>query len=410
MGAAAVTEGRKPPDEASKVSAEEDLPERFSIVAGGAFHILLGRLGLLEDDGLPGRSAAIGLALVAWVVPALLVAAQSLLESGYSGWDYFEDATVYARYLVSIYAMIVTERLADGRIVLLTRYFRDAGLLDVADRARFAAAVRAADRRSGSRTAELIILVFAVAWSVVNTRYSSLISAESWEGVATAGGNVALSWAGEASALTSNTLFLFLLLRWFWRFFLWAGLLRRAAALDLQIMPLHPDRCGGLGFLAIFPGIFTGLVFALSCVIGASLLKAAPVMGDSEQLVWFAIATWLVLVALVFLGPLLVFVRPLYLARERAMLEYGRLAHGHHKTFHRRWFGTDGTDLLGSPDPSSVSDLNASVDNVYGMSLFPVDRSALVLLVGTAAVPLLVAAAFRMPMGDLLGAIINVIL
>ena len=133
-------------------------------------------------------------------------------------------------------------------------------------------------------------------------------------------------------------------------------------------------------------------------------------MGDSEQLVWLAIVTWLVLVVLVFLGPLLVFVRPLYLARERAMLEYGRLVHGHHTAFHRRWFGTDGTELLGSPDPSSVSDLNASVDNVYGMSLFPVDRSALVLLVGTAAVPLLVAAAFRMPLGDLLGGIIAVIL
>jgi hypothetical protein len=405
-----MTEGQQPRDDAAVEDAQEDLPARFSIVAGGPFHVLLRRLRLLEGDGLPGRRAAVSLALVAWLIPALLVAAQSLLVGRYSGWDYFEDATVYARYLVSIYAMIITERLADGRIVLLTRYFRDAGLFDVADRARFSAAVRAADGRSSSRTAELIILVFAVVWSVVNTRYSSLVSADSWEGVVTVGGGVTLSWGGEASAFTSNTLFLFLLLRWFWRFFLWAGLLRRAAALDLRVMPLHPDRCGGLGFLAIFPGIFTGLVFALSCVIGAALLKAAPVMGDSEQLVWLAIAIWLVLVMLVFLGPLLVFVRPLYLARERAMLEYGRLVHGHHTAFHSRWFDTDGTELLGSPDPSSVSDLNASVDNVYGMSLFPVDRSALVLLVGSAAVPLLVAAAFRMPIGDLLGGIINVIL
>ena len=31
-------------------------------------------------------------------------------------------------------------------------------------------------------------------------------------------------------------------------------------------MPLHPDRSGGLGFLANFPGIFSGFVFALSSV------------------------------------------------------------------------------------------------------------------------------------------------
>ena len=36
--------------------------------------------------------------------------------------------------------------------------------------------------------------------------------------------------------------------------------------LSLQLMPLHPDRSGGLGFLANFPGIFSGFVFALSSV------------------------------------------------------------------------------------------------------------------------------------------------
>jgi hypothetical protein len=92
-----------------------------------------------------------------------------------------------------------------------------------------------------------------------------------------------LSWAGEASALTSNTLFLCLVLRWFWRFLIWATLLWRASRLRLQLMPLHPDRCGGLGFLTLFPGIFCGLVFALSCLIAASFYKARPLVGESEQ-------------------------------------------------------------------------------------------------------------------------------
>ncbi|MCP4936332.1 MAG: hypothetical protein GY927_19535, partial [bacterium] len=38
-------------------------------------------------------------------------------------------------------------------------------------------------------------------------------------------------------------------------------------------MPLHPDRSGGLGFLANFPGIFSGFLFALSCVVAAAMVK-----------------------------------------------------------------------------------------------------------------------------------------
>jgi hypothetical protein len=83
-------------------SAAHDLPERFSIVAGGGFHRLLGRLGLLGDDQLPSHAAALGLALSAWSIPALVAVAQTLFDASYSGWDYFRDPTVYARYLVAV--------------------------------------------------------------------------------------------------------------------------------------------------------------------------------------------------------------------------------------------------------------------------------------------------------------------
>ena len=389
---------------------EDDLPERFSIVAGGGFHSLLGRVGLL-DDNLPSHRAAMGLALVAWSIPALFAVIQTALAPAYSGWDYFGDATVYARYLVAIYVMVVTERAADERIVLLTRYFWDAGLLDGPGRARFAAAVRLADGRSGSWRAELMILIIALACSFIVTRLYTEISAETWEGMAGAGGESVLSWAGEASALTSSALFLFLVMRWLWRFLIWAALLWRASRLPLQLMPLHPDRCGGLGFLALFPGIFSGLVFALSCVIAASFHKAVTVVGDSDQTIWLAVAAWLVLVSLLFLGPLLFFARPLYIARETARLQYGRLAHKHHLAFHHKWIADADheNEILGSPDPSSVSDLNASVEIALGMIAIPVDRNALLLLLGSAAAPLLLVAAAQMPVGDLIKLILGVL-
>ena len=391
--------------------AEEYLPERFSIVAGGGFHRLLGRLGLLEDDLLPSSTAALALALLAWCIPALVAVVQTAVDPAYSGWDYFGDATVYARYLVAIYVMVATERLADERVILLTRHFQEAELLSGMARARFVAAVRKADRRSSSVSAELLILFLALTLSFIFTRLSTEVAVETWEGMVGAAGSVTLSWAGEVSAFTSNALFLFLVLRWLWRFLIWATLLWRASRLPLQIMPLHPDRCGGLGFLAIFPGIFSGLVFALSCVIAASFHKALPVVGESDQTIWLAVAAWLVLVSLIFLGPLLFFVRPLYVARETAMLQYGRLAHKHHLAFHRRWIagGADGKEILGSADPSSVSDLNASVQTAEDMITFPLDRSALLLLLGSAAAPLILVAALQMPVGELMKLILGVL-
>ncbi len=400
------------PTKLTDQAQEVYIPERFSLVAGGPFHDLLRHWGLLDTDQLPSYKAAAGAAVLAWIIPAIVVSAQSLLNNNYSGWDYFQDPTVYSRYLIAIYIMVATERMADNRVVLLIHQFRNADLLNPEDRIKFGKAVRDADKSSSSTKAELVILAIALVWSVGSTRAATVISAESWEGIISADGGTMLSWAGDVSAFTSNTLFLFLLMRWSWRFILWASLLRTASRMDLQIMPLHPDRCGGLGFLGIFPGIFSGLIFALSCVIAASFYKALPSLTDSQQLIWLAVAVWLLLISTIFLGPLLFFLRPLYLARETGMLDYGRLAHGHHLEFHRKWITerVPGEEILGSNDPSSLSDLNGSVQTVHEMHVIPIDRAALLQLFAAAALPLLLMTAFQMPVVELLNLILGVLL
>jgi hypothetical protein len=68
--------------------------DRFSLVAGGPFHKVLRRVGLSGADQLTTWRTATVLALIAWLPPALLAAAQTLLDSSYSGWGYFTDLTV----------------------------------------------------------------------------------------------------------------------------------------------------------------------------------------------------------------------------------------------------------------------------------------------------------------------------
>lgn len=319
-------------------SGPDNPADQFSLVAGGPFHRVLRRIGLIGADQLPTPSAAVILALVAWLPPALIAVVQSLVDNSYSGWGFFTDLTVYTRYLIAIAVMIATERYADGRFVILARHFREARLLSGDALPAFEAALVTADRRSGSALAEGVIVLAALVWSGVTASFSVALAGSSWDGTVV-GGGVVLSWAGETARFLSNPLFLFLVLRWIWWFLVWGALLFRLSRLPLQLTPLHPDRAGGLGFLAIYPSIFSGFIFALSCVVASSFLKDLGLERHSAELVWFAIGVWLVFALILFLGPLLVFVAPLYAARERALLEYGRLASQHHLAFHHKWIG-----------------------------------------------------------------------
>ncbi len=51
----------------------------------------------------------------------------------------------------------------------------------------------------------------------------------------------------------ARPIFLALLLGWLWRLILLCVLFHRIARLDLALVPTHPDRDGGLGFLEATP-------------------------------------------------------------------------------------------------------------------------------------------------------------
>lgn len=385
--------------------------ERFSLVVGGPFHVLLRRAGLTATDDLPARRAAFGLALAVWLLPALAVIAQTVLAGHYRGWDFFTDWTVYTRYLIGICVMIATERYADGRIGLLTRHFREANLLagDVVPRFREALAV--ADRRSSSAPAELIIIVVALLWSGLTETYIVDVAGSNWRGV-DLGGEVALSWAGSVARFVSTPFFLFLVLRWIWRFLVWSVLLFRISRLPLRLTPLHPDRAGGLGFLSNFPGIFNGFVFALSCAVATGFLKELSLQNHAQQTIWLALGGWLVFCLLLVLGPLFVFVGPLYHARERALLEYGRLASRHHLTFQRKWIeeGQAAEEAVGSDDFSSAADLNAVTEAVRQMRVVPLDAMVVLQVVVAAGAPMLTVVTTQIPLAQLLKWILGTVL
>jgi hypothetical protein len=383
----------------------EPTDERFSLVIGGPFYRLQQRLGLLGPDLLPTARTAALLALIAWLPPAILSVFEGNDWAGtLAAGSYFLDFSAYARFLPAVLMFTLMEPIAELRLGAMVHQFQQSRLVRDNEQSLFAAALGRADRRSGSTWAELVILgvAFAVSAAAIHTNLEVLRT--SWLGAGPADSSAALSPAGWWAMLVSYPLFWFLLLRWIWRFIVWAILLRDIARLDLRLVATHPDRGGGIGFLGLYPPTFAPLVFALSCVTAAVTLQSILFAGMALKSTGMIFLVWLIVVVLIFVGPLFVFCLPLVRLKKRALLEYGNLATGHNRAFEERWLRPTQMpeDMLGAPEVSSLADLGTGFAAVEAMRPIPAGQETVLPLFIAAALPWLAVLATQMPLVQIL--------
>lgn len=381
-------------------NARKELPP--SIVRGGPLHQLLDWCGLTAADGLPTRTFIISLAVFAWLAPIVLALLQTWVDPVYNGVEILSDWTVHTRFLIAIAIMLLTERYADNRFNLLLAQFRQTQLIPESGEKKFATIIADSDRWSEAKLPEYLLLLVAFILPGVTASYVVNLTGSSWEGHM-AGTEVVFSWAGLAARYFSTPLFQFLMLRWIWRFLVWTIMLYRISNMRLKLSPLHPDRCAGLGFLSIYPTVFSGFIFALSSVVAASIAKEITLMDINKHLAWILMGCWVVLILIIFIGPMLVFVRKLAMEREQAMLDYGRLCSQHHQAFQRKWVDAkaDGAELYKAGDSAVIADLNDSVAILGCMKAFPVDKATVIQILLASGLPLLAAATKLMPLMDI---------
>ena len=210
-------------------------------------------------------------------------------------------------------------------------------------------------------------------------------------------------WIGGLSAqwywFVCLPVFRFLLLRWAWRLALWSLFLLRVARLDLHLVPIHPDRTAGLGYLTVVHGNFALLVAAVSAVISASLAEDIMLTGARPESYYDTILFALLAYAAIFVGPLFVFAPKLRLARARGLAEYMDLAASYVNAFQAKWLRREPghEELLGTSDLQSLADLGNSVRVVEDMRTAPVSYRLLTRLVVAALVPMLPLLLFRVP-------------
>jgi hypothetical protein len=259
-------------------------------------------------------------------------------------------------------------------------------------------------RLRNSVVAELamIALVYVVGLQLVWRQHSALEVA-TWYATPTAEG-WRFSLAGYWYVYFALPLAQFLLLRWYYRLFLWARFLWQVSRIDLRLVATHPDRIAGLGFLSTATAGFAPLAVAhgafISGWIASRIFLNHAALLDFKVVI-IAVAVWMLLL---FLGPFLVFSPQLARARRQGERDYGPLAGRYTLEFDAKWVSTDTPPtepLLGSPDIQSLADMGNVYAVVKTMRGTPITRAAVIQLAASTLAPIAPLALTMMPLGEI---------
>jgi hypothetical protein len=376
----------------------------FSLVLGGPLYQLLRRTHMTGDALELMRRRVVVISLFAWLPLLVLSALDGRAWGGGVAVPFLRDWDTHARFLVALPLLVVAELVVHQRMRLVVKQFRERNLIPPSGLSRFEAAIASAFRLRNSVLAEVLLIAFVglVGVSVFWRQYVVLTTA-TWYATPTAAG-MTLSRTGVWYAYVSLALFQFLLMRWYFRILIWARFLWHVSRIELSLIPTHPDRVGGLGFLANTVYAFVPLAVAHGALLAGVI--ANRIFYLEARLLDFKIEVAVVLafmLCLVF-GPLVVFAVQLAQAKRTGSREYGTLAERYVREFDAKWLrgGAPADErLVGSGDIQSLADLGTGVEVVRTMRVVPVTKEAVLYLAAATLAPVVPLALTMMSLEEL---------
>lgn len=384
--------------------------QSFSLVLGGPLYQLLRRARLEDnvEDHLLRRLLVICSLL--WP-PMLILSAAEGTSVGSVELPFLKDIETHVRFLIIVPLFLIAELVVHRRMQGIIAQFLERGLIPAASVEGFHAAIGAAMKLRNSVLAELALIAIVLTVGHVVRGDLLALNMSSWY-ARSINGTESLTGAGLWLTWISNPIMQFLLLRWYLRIFIWARFLWHVSRLDLALLPTHPDRNGGLGFLG-------SSAYALSPLLTA---HGAALAGYAASVIFYAngtlasfkleIVVLVVLMMILVVGPLTVFAPKILAAKRRGLREYGRFAADYSRNFDRRWMRAadgSGEEALGSADIQSLADLDSAVSIIRSMTAFPVGRDQLLQLIFATILPFAPLLLTAIPLEQLLDRIIGVI-
>ena len=388
-------------------TAKSDPEGEFSLVRGGPFYRLQEIIRLIDADRWNlGRRILFAIA-IGWLPLVLITAVFDPPDLS----SLIRDYAVNVRMLFAVPVLLAGQLVMEKTFRALTRHIREAGLLAREDLVRMDEVIIARLIRLRDSILPELLILLAVYVHIALIFHARVAIGRPWE-IVGSGTNLHASVAGWYYALVSAVIYEFLLMLSVWKWSLWSYFLFRLSRLNLQLVATHPDHHGGVGFLGLSPIAGAPIALTASAAIGSVwrlqiLHHGAHLMDYKLQAI-----VLLVVILLIFMGPLVFFVPRLGRLRQMGILQYGTLAQLHSTYFHQKWIlhrvGRE-EEFLAAPEVSTLTDLAGSYDNIEHMQPFPLDRGAFVALALAVATPLLPVVLAEIPLSQVLKALLSAV-
>jgi hypothetical protein len=369
---------------------ESNLPEEphdFSLVLGGPIY------QLLVKSHLAGRALemlyrrVILLTLLAWL-PLLLIATLSSTADNAGRLSFLHDIEVHVRFLIAIPVLVGAELIVHSRIRLVVQRFVERRIVMPQDLPRFDRAIKSAVALRNSVPLELglLLIVYTCGLWLWGSRIA--IVTPTW--YALPGGRWHLTPAGVWYVFVSLPILQFLLLRWYYRLFIWFRFLWQVSRIDLNLISTHPDRCAGLAFLGKSSYAFGPILFAQGAMLAGLVAARVLYRGETLKSFQWQIGGFVAFFVVAILGPLVMFTPAMARAKRKGLADYGLLAERYVESFEQKWVRQKpAEELLGSADIQSLADLGNSYAVVREMRAFPFGLEDITRLAIATAAPLL---------------------
>jgi hypothetical protein len=376
----------------------------FSLVRGDPWFRLQRAIGLIPSTGLGTLRRCVVFALVTWLPLAIWALLSRRAFPGEVAEPLLQHFGVHVRCLLAIPLLLIAEVAGDLFPRRLLPYFITSGLVQDETKPRFLGIIRAAERMRESWTAWGGVLGFTILFTLAGSYDSAHVHEIIWAN-SEGGDPSSLGFAGWWYLFVVRPIFTFLLLVWLWRLLVCAVLLWRISRLDLRLVPTHPDRLGGLGFLEDLPVIFSPVVFAMSAVIASRWGHDVLYHQAQVNSLKVPLAVFVVGLLVVILAPLAFFSRSLRRLKNQSLLEYGALVGQHGRLVRRRWIAGEAiadAPLLQAAELGPVIDTVAMYEVVAGIRVVPIGKRSLLAVALPALVPMLPVWAIEIPVKEML--------
>jgi len=367
--------------------SSDDVPT-LSLFANDPFRRILNSVKLAKDRKVRYVILLPIVFLLSWLVPFLLclyehhLVTENILQS-------FLYAPSPSIETIVFLLLLIAEPIIDEHIANAGHNFSDSGILN--DHSIYTRLARQVARLHEAVFPEIILFALACL-IVVGTQWASLQERIPRWDVDVVGGHAQFTIAGWWCAIVRLPLWQYIWLRWIWKFAIWVSFLIGISKAKLQLPSGHPDQCGGLGFLGKVQASFGTLIFAMGMVLAANVYRQIVQEHISSWNVAGGVVSFAILAPIVFLSPLFLFTRQLYLVKQEGLTRYEILLTQFIHRFETGHLPAIAGDEKAPPtlaDLAAISSLETLHSHVSRMRIVPFDLESLIRLLISTGAPVL---------------------